>query len=159
MADQYSTIKRSRSVAIDKAIADGVRETVYPQMDKLAGKPPGYFAGLKQRIGNLMQLESKVDKQVKTLRDKTSRSKGAPMLNKGQVAEGGGSAAVGYKHGVIRTLARAVSPENPEADANKRVKQAFKKNPDPVHALPLAALAGADSTEKKGVANALSPNP
>jgi hypothetical protein len=148
MADQYSTLKKSRSVAIDKAIADGVRETVYPQMDKLAGKPPGYFANLKQRVGNLMQLESKVDKQVKGLRDRTARTKGAPMMKRGQVAEAGTSAAVGYKHGVIRSVGRILRPENPEADANKAVTKAFKSNPDPVHALPITALAGGEAADQ-----------
>jgi hypothetical protein len=125
IADQYSTLKKSRNVAIDKAIADGVRETVYPQMDRLAGKPVGYFASLKQQIGDLLQLQSKVDRQVSALRDKTARIKGAPAFSKAAAAEGAGSAAVGYKHGIVRTLARAVIPENPEKTANKRVARAL----------------------------------
>lgn len=147
IADQYSTLKKSRSVAIDKAIADGVRETVYPQMDQLTGKPSGYFASLKQQIGSLLELQSKVDKQASELRDKTARIKGAPLFSKASAAEGAGSAATGYKHGIIRTLARAAIPEDPEKTANKRVARALRPDPDTRYALPAAAVAGEQQDE------------
>jgi hypothetical protein len=149
IADQYSTLRKSRTVAIDKAIADGVRETVYPQMDRLAGKPAGYFASLKQQIGDLLQLQSKVDKQVRTLRDKTARIKGAPLLKKAEAAEGAGSVATGYKHGVFRTLARAIAPENPEKTANKRVAKALRPDRDPTLDLPISALAGEQQNDSQ----------
>lgn len=162
--DQYSALKSSRSVAIDKAIADGVRDTVYPEMDQLAGKPPGYFASLKQQIGSLMQMESQVGEHAKGLRDKTARIKGAPLLSKAQAAEGAGSAATGYHHGVIRTLARALVPENPERTANKRVASALRPKGTQPRALAGAAVAGEQGNnqekgaeQSKGVAGALGP--
>lgn len=149
IADQYSTLRKSRSVAIDKAIADGVRETVYPQMDQLTGKPSGYFASLKQQIGSLLELQSRVSRTTEDLRNRTAEIKGAPRLKKAAVAEGAGAAASGYKHGVIRTLARAAVPENPEKVANKRVAQALRPAGGRSAAFPAAAVAGEQEDEDK----------
>lgn len=149
--DQYSTLKKSRSVAIDKAIADGVRENVYPLMDQLTGQPPGYFAELKQKIGNLLNLHSLVDEQVKSLRDTSARTRGAPILDRLNVRASVNSS--GRPHGYLAGAKEALFPRNPEKLANKAVSNAFKskKGPAPrLRDMPLEAIIGATATANSG---------
>jgi hypothetical protein len=124
MVDQYATLKKSRSVAIDKAIADGVRESVYPFMDQVTGKAAGYFANLKGQIGSLLELQSKVEKQAETLRDTTARIKGAPALERIHI--GTSISGRGTPHGYIAGIKEAILPRNPEKSANAAVKSAFR---------------------------------
>ena len=81
--DQYAATRgNNRTAAIDNAIAKGVRETVYPIMDQTAGKPAGYFANLKDRVGALMNVESDAKAHREVLRTKSLNAEGAPLLER-----------------------------------------------------------------------------
>lgn len=158
MADQYAAIKGSRNTAIDKAIADGVRDTVYPIMDHSAGKPSGYFASLKGRIGDMMELESNLSKRVADLHDTTARIKGAPRLQRARIGTTVGTS--GTPRSWVSNIAGVLHAPNPEGEADSAVRSAY--NPASIEpgiaALPIKVLLTGDATEeKKGVARALQP--
>lgn len=159
MADQYAAIKGQRNTAIDKAIADGVRDTVYPIMDQLSGKGSGYFAGIKQRIGNMIDLESNLSKRVDDLHDTTARIKGAPRLQRARVGTTVGTS--GTPRSWVSNIAGVLHAPNPEGEANAAVRSAYAPSSiEPaVAALPIKVLLTGDQTpdKKKGVARALQP--
>jgi hypothetical protein len=81
--DQYAASRGvNRSALIDKTIAQGIRDTIYPMLDQFAGKPKGYFANLKDRVGALMNLESDAKDHRDALRTHALKSEGAPMMER-----------------------------------------------------------------------------
>jgi hypothetical protein len=161
--DQYMMARKTRSVEIDKAIADSIRESIYPMMDKAAGKPSGYFANLKGRIGNLMELESKLTGRIEKLHETTAMSKGAPPMERARIRANVGES--GGPRFWMSNLLGAIHAPSPEAQANKAVRGAFKESsPNPlIWGLPIKALLAGDVTDdtqdqkRKGVAKALTP--
>lgn len=150
LADQYAASGSQVGTAIDKAIADGVRESVYPMMDRLSGKPAGYFRGLKERVGNLLQIESDTHDQIEKLENLTAKVKGAPPLSRarvrGNVGEGGAP-----RFWISNALAAVHAPDEMGA-ANSAVRSAFKKSGsiDPLlYGLPIKALLGGEVTPPK----------
>jgi hypothetical protein len=119
---RYTSEKGNINVAIDKAVADGIREKIYPEMDKVAGQQPGYFRDLKDRHGSLIELESTLGQRVKDLREKQSLIQGAPSkLKATKIAKG----ATG-KLGLGDLLSTVASPrENPLGEANAAAKAGF----------------------------------
>ncbi len=93
VAQYAATRGGNRSSAIDSAIAGGVRDTVYPMMDQLAGKPAGYFANLKNRVAALMNLSSDATKHIDNLETKSLQMQGMSPLERmrmrGMVGESG----------------------------------------------------------------------
>ena len=62
---KYASEKGDIDLQIDNAILDGLRDTVYPEMDRAAGRPQGYFADLKGRQSALITLQQILDKRVR----------------------------------------------------------------------------------------------
>lgn len=109
---------------IDKAEADAIRDVVYPQMDKAAGKPAGYFETLQRKRGALMSIEDQTRERVGDLAAKSRKAKGAPMTDPLR-AYGSTSG-----HGGFTTRVGALlGPPNPEKAANKQVARAFEHTP------------------------------
>lgn len=148
LADQYASTKSNRSQAIDKAIADGVRETVYPMMDQISGKGQGYFAGLKGRIGNLIQLESNATDHVQNLTDASARMQGAPRLSRAKIGTTVGSS--GEPRSWVGNILSVIHTPDPVAASNAAVRSAY---PDTslhpfLKALPIKVLLTGDLGQK-----------
>ena len=108
---------------IDKAEADAIRSVVYPEMDRAAGKPPGYFENLQRKRGALMSVEEQSKKNLENLKPKTRQTKGAPLLEKANI--GASASVTGRPHAWIGNLIGSVHPPNPLHTANRRVASAF----------------------------------
>jgi hypothetical protein len=67
---------------VESAVREGVKDIVYPELDKAAGKPSGYFRELQQRQSSLIKVKDAADSTVKELGRKESLIKGAPMRQK-----------------------------------------------------------------------------
>lgn len=80
-SDQALYLSQHPYFEIDKAEADAIRDVVYPQMDRAAGKPAGYFEKLQQKRGILKSVENQTREQIDTLKNKSMKSKGAPLLD------------------------------------------------------------------------------
>jgi hypothetical protein len=122
-ADQYAALV-NRNLSIDKAIADTIRDTVYPRMDQAAGRPTGYFRSMKQRQGDLIDLKSKLDSEAQMLMDTTSRIQGSPRLSRENA--GLHISPTGGPRATLYGLLDAIKKPNPLAVANKRVQQGFR---------------------------------
>jgi hypothetical protein len=109
---------------IDKAEADAIRDVVYPQMDKAAGKPAGYFEKLQRKRGALMSIEDQTREHVDSLAAKSKKAKGAPLTDPIR-AYGSTSGHGGFTTRVGALLGAA----NPEKTANKQVARAFEHSP------------------------------
>lgn len=83
---QYTAKKGSITKAIDDAIERGIKETVYPAMDRAAGKPEGYFANLQARQANLIGLQNLLDKRVKHLAGAQAIGEVTPALSKENIS-------------------------------------------------------------------------
>ncbi|MHB1952132.1 MAG: hypothetical protein ACYCOU_00165 [Sulfobacillus sp.] len=133
---QYAKQKASRNVAIDNAIEQGLKDTIYSEMDRASGKQAGYFANLKGRQSNLIQLESILNKRVEDLAGKTSVVKGSPRFSTENLSvsmHAGGTPRLG-----VYSLRNVLSPSDLLKTADKRVAKAFA--PPQVSALPYQVL-------------------
>jgi hypothetical protein len=83
---QYGAKGANRTTAIDDAINRSIKSTIYPAMDRAAGKPAGYFASLKGRQSSLIDLESKLHDRVQKLTTETAKSKGAPRFSRENIS-------------------------------------------------------------------------
>jgi hypothetical protein len=149
MSDQYAALKGRRSVAIDKAIADGVREMVYPIMDRTAGKPKGYFADLKGRIGSLLELQSNLNEHVKDIHSKSVTASGAPFFERSQFRANVGQS--GSPRVWLSNLMSSIHAPDPESRAGGVLRGAFK-TPSAVPlvmSMPVKVLLTGDYTTDK----------
>lgn len=123
---RYTAERGNTNLAIDSAINDALRDTVYPQADQLAGKPAGYFEDLKQKQSNLIRLQSLLNRRIDDLTGAQRAQQGAPL---GATVRGGVYAtSEGAPHGYIGNLMgllRSASKGGPLSDANKAVQGAF----------------------------------
>ena len=118
--DQYAATRgNNRNPAIDNAIANGVRETVYPQLDRLTGQPAGYHADLKDRIGALLNLSNESQKTLDKLNTKSLSSEGAPLLERMGIRPRG---IIGERP---RLFLSEIGKSNPLETVNSRVAGAF----------------------------------
>jgi hypothetical protein len=78
--ERYNELKTDPQTAIDRRIVNAIQDLVYPQMDAAAGKPTGYFAAMKQRQSNLINLEQQVGDTLDKLSQKTAEIKGGPRF-------------------------------------------------------------------------------
>ena len=63
----------------DKAEADAIRDLIYPQMDKAAGKPTGYYADLQRKYGAITRVGNATQKNVEKLAAKGRVQRGGPL--------------------------------------------------------------------------------
>jgi hypothetical protein len=132
---RYTAAKGDASKAVDEAILDGVRDTVYPEMDRAAHKPEGYFADLKGRQSNLITLQSILDKRLKNLQGAQAVSEVAPRFSSENVslsAHAGSLPRAG-----IYGIRNAISPTRELNAASKNVSRAF---PSTINTLPYQTL-------------------
>jgi hypothetical protein len=64
---KYTAEKGDMDLAVDNAILQGLRDTIYPEMDRAAGKPAGYFESLKGRQSSLITLQEILEKRIRDL--------------------------------------------------------------------------------------------
>jgi hypothetical protein len=143
---QYNAETKSAQLAIDKTVANWVRDNVYPDMDAMTGKPQGYFRNLKSRIGNLMNASSEAKDFAAKVHREAMTEKGSTPLER--VHAGTAISASGKPHGYISNVMSAVSPRDVEASANKAVKSGFSlrqrlEPPPEALSVPLSAIVGA----------------
>lgn len=130
---QYAAVGSNVGTAVDKAIADSIRDTIYPAVDKLAGLPDGYSRSIKDQVGNLMQLEDGLTQAGKDVHAKTARAQAASPFDRARMGTTIGSG--GGLRGWVSNVKGAMIPPNPEGKANSAVSAAF--NPDHPTAWPL----------------------
>ena len=180
---QYAAESKNAQIAVDKAVADWVRDNVYPKMDQLTGKPPGYFRNLKSRVGNLMNTSSQAKEFAQKIHRESAVERGSTPLER--IRPGGAISSRGGVHGYLANLPQLFKANDPEAGANAAIQSGFAMrpgytmrkvplsslvtsrgvrapvpNPPPeVMSLPISALLGAfeQPQEKRGVAAALQP--
>jgi hypothetical protein len=143
---QYAAETKNAQIAVDKAVANWVRDNAYPQMDQLAGKEPGYFRNLKSRIGNLMNAQSEAKDFAAKVHREAMMEKGSTPMER--VHAGTAISATGKPHGYISNVLSAFNPRDVEAAANKSVRSAFgirqRLSPPPeALSVPLSAIQGA----------------
>lgn len=133
---QYTAKKASRNVDIDNAIEQGLKDALYPIADRAAGKTSGYFANMKMRQANLIQLQEILDKRIKDLAGKTAQIAGSPRFSSENLSvsmHAGGTPRLG-----LYSLRNVIRKPNPLAAASRRVAKAFPR--DRVSALPYQVL-------------------
>ena len=142
---QYATAGANSGTAVDRAIANTVRDVVYPEMDRLTGKPSGYFRDLQQRVGNLFRMQSDVKEFAKRLHQETMIGRGSTPLER--LHPGAAVSAHGGVHGYVANIPRAIKAPNPEAGANAAIRSAYGwrqriQPPPEIMSLPLSSLLG-----------------
>ncbi len=116
---QYGDMKTDVGVIVDRELARGVQDIVYPEMDKAAGRPAGYFSNLLNRQGTLIQLGESLDQNAKAFATRTAKIKGSPRFSTENVsAYGHPATAPGIS---IHKLQNALVRPNPLARANAAV--------------------------------------
>ncbi|MFZ3343313.1 MAG: hypothetical protein WA213_20720 [Terriglobales bacterium] len=161
---KYTAEKGDTDLAIDNAVLDGLRSTVYPEMDQAAGKPAGYFEDLKGRQSALITLQQTLDKRIEDLAGQQALSEVAPRFSSENLS---GSLHAGSMPRLgVYGIRQALAPTRELEAASKHVLKAF---PD-VNALPYQVLFStalrapeAENSAKtapppQGVAAALSAN-
>ena len=132
---KYTAEKGDLNLAIDNAIQDGLRDTVYPTMDRAAGKPPGYFADLKGRQSNLIRLQSVLNQRVKRLKSSQAINEAAPLFSHENVSVY--ARPTGLPRTYIHGINNALFPPREYAAASKHVAKAFRPS---VNSLPYQIL-------------------
>lgn len=133
---KYVAEKGDLALSIDNAILDGLRETVYPEMDRVAGKESGYFEQLTARQSSLIQLQQVLEKRVKDLRGSQAVGEATGRFSKENFslyARPGGMPRT-YIHG----LKESILPTREYTEASKHVAKAFpgpKVNEQPYRVL------------------------
>jgi hypothetical protein len=122
-AEQGLYLSQHPEFEIDKAEADAIRELIYPQMDRAAGKPAGYFESLQRKRGALKSIEKQTQTHLNDLTAKTRKAKGAP-INDPAHAYASGSGHVG----IYTRLTNLRAPDVAKR-ADKQVARAFSHTP------------------------------
>jgi len=114
---------RHPNLEADKAEADAIRDLIYPEMDKAAHKPEGYFRNLQRRYGSVISVDNATEKRVEALEAEMRMKRGAPFSERVNVSTygvppGRVGMAVHRLHGLVF---------RPDADSilNHTVKGAF----------------------------------
>jgi len=77
-----AALKTSVDEIVENAVREGVKDIVYPQLDKAAGKPAGYFRDLQLRQSALLKVREAATATVKELGKQDAAIKGMPMVQK-----------------------------------------------------------------------------
>lgn len=145
---KYTAEKGDIDLAIDNAILDGLRDTVYPAMDRASGKPAGYWADLKGRQSSLIRLQEVLDKRLKDLKGQQAISEVSPRFSTENISISmhPGSMPRAGAYG----LRNALAPKRVLNEANRQVSKAFPN----VSSLPYDVLftTSARALEMKGPA-------
>jgi hypothetical protein len=120
---QYSAESRNADIAVDKTVADWVRDNVYPEMDHLTGKPQGYFRNLKQRVGNLMNIESETKGNASKLHTSSMRERGMTRWERSK--PGATMSEKGSIRAYFPNIPAWFKASDPEAAANNAVRSAY----------------------------------
>jgi hypothetical protein len=131
---------KNRTPAIDKAIADGTREMLYPALDDIYGKPRGYFARMQDQTANLIDLEKLLKTRVEALKGKSAANRGAPLFKTEQISVSGHPGTMprmGF-YGLRNLIFR----DDPYRTASSRVAKAFNPRPPVPVGRTIAAAAG-----------------
>lgn len=124
-AAQYGKAGADVGTAADVAIANAIRDSVYPFVDRLVGKPSGYFANLKQRVGALMNMSSDLKENMEATEKQSMKAIGSG----GHLPKVRG--VVGM-HGLPHAyLSEPMAGSDPFKVANKAAGRAF---PNPIRA-------------------------
>jgi hypothetical protein len=142
---QYAAETKNAQILIDKAVANWVRDNVYPEMDQLTGKPPGYFRNLKARAGNLMNAQSEAEDFASKVHRQSAVERGSTPLER--VRPGGAVSMRGGIHGYISNIPQMFRAADPEGEANAAVRSGFgikqRISPPPESlTVPLSVLTG-----------------
>jgi hypothetical protein len=122
---KYTAEKGDLDLAVDNAILDGLRDTVYPEMDRAAGRPAGYFEDLKGRQSSLITLQAVLDKRAKDLAGKQAISEVTPPFSTENLS---GSFHVGEMPRLgAYGIRQAIFPSRELDEASKHVAKAFPK--------------------------------
>jgi hypothetical protein len=116
-------LDRHPEFAIDKAEADAIRDLIYPQMDKAAGKPEGYFRDLQRRYGSVISVDNATNKHVEALMASARMKRGAPFTERVNVSTYG--VPPGRVGMAVHRLHGLVFPPEGETVLNRAVKGAF----------------------------------
>jgi hypothetical protein len=140
---QYGSAGSNIGTAADLAISNAIRDSVYPEMDRLSGKPRGYFRDLQQRVGNLFNMQSDARDFAAGVHQKSMISKGSTPMER--IHPGGALSAGGGFHGYIGNLPALLKARDPEAAANRAVRAAYSMRqnlplPPEAMSLPLSSL-------------------
>ena len=122
-AEKTSYLKAHPEVAVQVEVVNGIKEIVYPEMDRAVGKPTGYFADLKGRQSTLIDMQKSLETQVDRLKTETGKVKGAPRFGMQHVSMYMATSAEPHPGFSLHKL-NPFKP-NPEAMANKAVSRAF----------------------------------
>ena len=131
---KYTAEKGDLDLAIDNAILDGLRETVYPEMDRAAGRPKGYFEELKGKQSSLIALQEILDTRIKDLSGQQAMSEVAPRFSSENLS---GSMHPGSMPRLgAYGLRQVIAPTRELESASKHVSKAFPS----VDSLPYQVL-------------------
>lgn len=150
---QYAAKTANVENAIDTTISNWVRDNVYPEMDRLTGKPPGYFRDLKQRTGNLMRIQSEAKDNAVRFHTESMKDRGKTRWERAR--PGASLSQGGALHAYFPNIPAWLHPEDPEAGANAAIRSAYGihqrfQPPPEILSLPISALAGAKASSPKG---------
>lgn len=120
---QYAAAGSNAGTAVDRAIANTVRDVVYPEMDRLTGKPKGYFRNLQNRVGNLFRLQSDAKEYAGKVHQQSMEQRGRTPMER--VHKGAAVSAHGGVHGYLSNLPEMFKPSDPEGRANAAIRSAY----------------------------------
>lgn len=122
---RYVAEKGDLSLAIDTAVRDGLRDTVYPAADLAAGKTAGYFEQMKSRQLSLIRLQKVLDERVKKLSGAQAVSEATSRFSPENVSIY--LHPTGEPRGYLHGLTKTVMPPREMTQASKMVKKAFPR--------------------------------
>lgn len=76
-----SPLKSDVDSIVNREVATGVQDVIYPMMDRANGKPPGYFADLQGRRSSLIRIDKQLGEEVNKLSDSEAKRIGSPWLS------------------------------------------------------------------------------
>ena len=107
----------------DKAEADAIRDVIYPQMDRAAQKPSGYYANLQRKYGSISRVENATKKNLEKLAAKGKVQRGAPISQRTSLST---YASEGGKPGFsLHRLQGVFARPNPAGALDTAAKSAF----------------------------------
>lgn len=107
----------------DKAEADAIRDLIYPEMDKAARKPIGYYRDLQRKQGAIIAVENATQRRVDDLEAASNVQRGAPLRDRLNVSTYG--TPPGRMGLAVHRLHSLVAKPNPVGGLDSAVKGAF----------------------------------
>jgi len=154
-AGQRSDAKLDADAIADSEISERTKDLVYGELDRVNGKPQGYYAALKKKQSQLLYIKDRLAVRVMDVANLTAAKKGTPTLSGENVTiYGTGHGRPGLSIHRLMDILRT-----PEKAQNIAVKQAFKGTSkikqlaklQAVMSMPLRILIEEPPTEKSPV--------